>query len=71
MLLKAFSAIQQLEQLNSWLQINGQFKEFGMNVPAFMTEVVATATAEAMPSPTTSPAQPVAPLPSPMVTLAP
>lgn len=41
------SATQQLEQLNGWLQVNGQFKNYGVNVPAFVAEVSATATAEA------------------------
>lgn len=64
------SATQQLDQLNGWLQVNGQFKSFGVDVSALVVEVVATATAEAMPTstfiPTPSatyiPQQPVSPL---------
>jgi len=49
------SATQRLDQLNGWLQVNGQFKNYGVAVPTFVAEVAATATAEAMPSPAVTP----------------
>ncbi|MEZ4733274.1 MAG: effector-associated domain EAD1-containing protein [Caldilineaceae bacterium] len=52
-------AMQWLEKLNGWLQVNGQFKNYGVDVPAFVAEVSATATAAALP-PTATPT-PVAP----------
>lgn len=44
------SATQRLEELNGWLQVNGQFKNYGVDVPVFVAEVSATATAEAQPA---------------------
>ena len=38
------------EELNGWLQVNGQFKNYGVDVPAFIAEVSATATAAAQPA---------------------
>ncbi len=32
------SATQRLEELNGWLQVNGQFKSFGVDVDAFVAE---------------------------------
>ncbi len=52
------SATQRLTELNGWLQINGQFKGYGVDVDAFVAEVSATATAEALPPPTPTPASP-------------
>lgn len=47
------SATARLAELNGWLQVNGQFESFGVkDVDAFVAEVSATATAEALPSPT-------------------
>jgi WD40 repeat protein/energy-coupling factor transporter ATP-binding protein EcfA2 len=50
------SATQRLDQLNGWLQINGQFETpGGKDVAAFVEGVWATATAEAMITPTLAP----------------
>lgn len=53
------SATQRLTELNGWLQVNGQFKNYGVDVDAFVAEVSTTATAAALP-PTATPT-PVAP----------
>ena len=47
------SGTQRLEELNGWLQVNGQFKHYGVDVEAFVIGVSATATAEALPATTT------------------
>jgi WD40 repeat protein len=49
------TATTRLEELNGWLQVNGQFENYGVDVEAFVVEVSATATAEALPSPTVTP----------------
>ncbi|MCE7990144.1 MAG: hypothetical protein DYG89_54060 [Caldilinea sp. CFX5] len=56
------SATQRLDQLNGWLQINGQFETAsGKDVAAFVEGVWATATAEAMITPTLHPTPSIAP----------
>jgi WD40 repeat protein len=66
---QTLSATRRLEELNIWLYANGQFKDYGVDVNAFITESVsAIATLEALftPTPTpmvtTSPLQPISPL---------
>jgi hypothetical protein len=53
-----------VRKLNGWLQVNGQFKNYGVDVEAFIAEISATATAEALLSPTVIPAPIVTPTPS-------
>jgi len=38
---------QRLKDLNGWLQVNGQFNDYGVDAATFVAEVSATATAEA------------------------
>ncbi len=44
------SGTQRLEELNGWLQVNGQFKNYGVDVEAFVAGVSVTATVEALPT---------------------
>jgi hypothetical protein len=64
------SGTQRLEELNGWLQVNGQFKNYGVDVEAFVAEVSVTATAEALPTPTLTqtPNETPSPLLSPTIT---
>ncbi|HRW07830.1 MAG TPA: hypothetical protein P5121_22165 [Caldilineaceae bacterium] len=39
------SATERLEELNGWLQVNGQFKNYGVDVEAFVAEATATSDA--------------------------
>jgi WD40 repeat protein len=68
---QTISATKRLEELNIWLYANGQFKDYGVDVNAFITESVSTiATLEALftstPTPIPmmppSPLQPISPL---------
>lgn len=46
---EVMSATHRLEQLNGWLQTNGQSSTYGVDVSAFVGQTVASATAEALP----------------------
>ena len=56
------SATQRLEELNGWLQLNGQYKSYGWDIEWFIDLVSATATSEAQP-PTTTPTPSITPSP--------
>lgn len=64
------SATQLLDQLNKWLQADGQFKVYGFDTQEFVANVSTSATAQALPTPTftptpsetPTPAQPASPL---------
>ena len=57
------SATHQLDQLNNWLQTNGQFNALGVDIQKFIAGVPATSTAEAMPTPTHTSTPSVTPTP--------